>query len=316
MTENDTTPGDEAPNELVRHQEFTTSGPIELDVSNSAGSLVIELTDNPLTHVEIRHDPDAGGFDWRGGLNGLLSWVGEQFGETGFRTSAVFGEAGAPSEPIAEAVRQTRVELTGNRLVVQPPSTAPLRSVPLAIRVQAPEDSQLGLRTSSAEVTTSGRASRVQIQSGNGALSVEHAAGSASVRTGSGRIKLGTMDAEAQVRSGSGDVEVESITAPSSVVTGSGTVWLGAVSGDVLVRSGSGDITVADAVAGDTELITGSGQLRVSLHKGVTAEIDLTSSTGTVTSDLPVSEEPPEQEATLRVFGRTGNGDALITSAL
>ena len=103
---------------------------------------------------------------------------------------------------------------------------------------------------------------------------------------------------------------------PSSVVTGSGSVWLGQLRGDALVRSGSGDLSITDAVSGQAELITGSGELRVSLRAGTTAEVDLTSSTGTASSDLPVSEQPPEDEPGLRVYGRTGSGDALVTSAV
>ncbi len=116
-------------------------------------------------------------------------------------------------------------------------------------------------------------------------------------------------------RSGSGDVEIGAIEAASSVATGSGNVWLGVVSGDVLVRSGSGDLTIADATSGQVELITGSGELQVSIHRGTTAEVDLTSSTGTASSDLLVSEEAPDKEPKLQIFGRTGTGDAVLTTA-
>lgn len=306
------------PNEIVRHRDFDTESPIELDISNGAGSVVIELTDTPTTRVEIRHDPDAGGTDWRTGLNGLLSWVSEQFGEAGIRTGMPNRESDprGNSEAVAEAVRQTRIDLTGSRLLVRPPTNSPLRTVPLTIKVQAPRDSQIGVRVSSAPVTVTGRAGRVDIQSGTGPVSVSHATGTTSVRTGSGQLQLGTMNGEVHARSGRGDVEIATIERPASVVTGSGNVWLGTVTGDVLVRSGSGDVTVADAAEGQTELITGSGQLRVSLHKGVAAEIDLTSSTGDVDSELDVSDEPPEQRPSLRVFGRTGSGEALLTSAV
>jgi hypothetical protein len=310
------------PNELVRTQDFDTPSPIELDIGNSVGSIEIKLTDTATTHVEVRHDPASGYLDWRGGLSGLLNWVSEQFGEAGIKT--VLNDRGnaerdkdrTAREPIAEAVRQTRIDLTGSRLAVRTPSTAPFRTVPLSITVQAPSDSQVGVRTGSGEVKITGTTNRLQIQSGAGAVSVERAAGSATVRTGSGQLRLGGMTAGVQARSGSGDVEIASIEGPSSVVTGSGNVWLGAVAGDVLVRSGSGDVTVADAASGQTELITGSGELQVSVRRGVSAEVDLTSSTGVASSDLPVAEEPPEEEPTLRIFGRTGSGDVLITSAV
>jgi hypothetical protein len=99
-------------------------------------------------------------------------------------------------------------------------------------------------------------------------------------------------------------------------VTGSGGVWLGVLEADVLVRSGSGDVTIADATSGEAELITGSGELRVSVHRGSSAEIDLTSSTGRARSELPVQDDPPDDQPTVRIFGRTGNGDVLLTATV
>jgi hypothetical protein len=325
MTENaentDGQPDDAEAPELVRTQDFDTASPIELDLSNNIGPIEITLADTTSTQVEVRHDPASSYLDWRGGLSGLLSWVTEQFGESGFRT--VLGDRGterdrdrAVREPIAEAVRQTRIDLTGNRLVVRTPGTVPFRTVPLSIKVTAPTESQVNVRTGAGAVRITGAASRLQIQSGAGSVSAERAHGSATVRTGSGQVQLGAMTSGVQARSGSGDVEIASVEAPSSIVTGSGNVWLGTVSGDVLVRSGSGDLTVADAAAGQAELITGSGELQVSISRGVAAEVDLTSSTGLARSDLPVAEEAPSAQPGLRIYGRTGNGDALLTSAV
>ncbi|WP_243793133.1 DUF4097 family beta strand repeat-containing protein [Saccharopolyspora gloriosae] len=310
--------GGREPNDLVRTQDFDTAAPIEVDIGNSIGSITVELAKTAVTHIEVRHDTEAGGTDWRSGLTGLLSWVSDQFGETtrGGLGERAFGDRGGPREPIAEAVRQTRIDLTGNRLTVRTPTVVPLRTVPLAVTVRAPAESQLGLRSAGGEVRVTGPAGRVQVQSGGGAVSVEQAAGSTVARTGSGALRLGDMAAGVQARSGSGDVEIASVRAASSVVTGSGSVWLGAVESDVLVRSGSGAVTVAEAAAGQVELITGSGELRVALRHGTDAEVDLTSTTGSVHSDLTVSEEPTAQEPGLRIFGRSGSGDALLTSSL
>ncbi|MER7011190.1 DUF4097 family beta strand repeat-containing protein [Saccharopolyspora sp. NPDC000359] len=298
--------------ELVRSQDFDTSGPIRIDVGNSTGPVTVELADTAVTHVEVRHDPAASGPDWRTGLSGLLNWVSEQFGEAGIRTS---GDPRGAQEPITEAVRRTRIDMTGNRLAIRTPAAAPLRNVPLAVTVRAPLDSEVGVNTSSGEVRVTGPAGRVNIQSGSGTTSVEQASDRATIRSGSGQLRLGTMAGGVHARSGSGDVEISSLEAASSVATGSGNVWFGTVSADVLARTGSGDLTISDAIEGQVELITGSGELQVSIHRGTKAEVDLTSSTGSVSSDLEVSEEAPEEEPKLHVFGRTGTGDAVLTSA-
>ncbi|MCI2420350.1 DUF4097 domain-containing protein [Saccharopolyspora sp. K220] len=300
--------------ELVRSQDFDTAGPIRVDIGNSLGPVVVELAETAITHVEVRHDPAASGPDWRSGLTGLLSWVTEQFGEAGIRTGGEADRGRLPREPIAEAVRRTRIDLTGNRLAIRTPANAPLRNIPLSVKVRAPLDSEVGVHTSSGEVNVTGTAGRINVQAGSGAISIDRAEDRATVRSGSGQLRLGTMAGGVHARSGTGDIEVGAIGAASSVATGSGNVWLGTVSGDVLVRSGSGDLTVADASAGQVELITGSGELQVSIHRGTTAEVDLTSSTGTASSDLVVSDEAPDEEPKLRIFGRTGTGDAILTT--
>lgn len=321
-----TDPDQDTPNELVRTQEFDVPGPVELDLSNSIGPVRIELDDTDTALVEIRHEPSAGPPDWRSGLSGLLTWVGEQIAESGIRTGngRESREAGRESreatarttEAHAEAVRQTRVDMTGTRLAIHPPKTVPLRTVPLSITVRLPRHSQLGVRTGSGAVTVTGSAGRTDIQTGSGAVTAEAATGNVSVRTGSGQLRLGEMHAVVQARSGSGGVEIASVHEPSSVITGSGNVWLGAVESDLLVRSGSGDVSISEAASGRSELITGSGEIRIAIRKGATAEVDLTSSTGTASSDLTVSEQAPESEPELRIFGRTGSGQALVTSAV
>lgn len=316
---------DEQPPGLVRTQDFEVTGPVELDLSNNHGSVNVELVEEaperaePVTgartvHVDVRHDPAAAQNTWVGGLAGLLSWVTEQLGDNAIRDRAA--RERATREPVDEAVRQARIDLTGHRLVVAAPTTMPLRTIPLSITVQAPAGSQLGIRTAAGNTTVTGSAGRVRIQTGSGAVSIDRATATASVRSGSGAVHLGEMLGGVQARSGSGAVEITSIDGPSSIVTGSGDVWVGAARADLLVRSGSGSLTVAEAAAGQTELITGSGELRVAIREGVCADVDLTSTIGEVSSDLTVSDEPPEENPPLHVYGRTGSGNALITTSV
>ncbi len=305
---------DESPG-LLRSLDFDTPQPLSLDIGDSHGPVTVELTDTAVTHVEVRHAPDANSPDWRGGLAGLLNWVTEQFGEAGVRTGRD-ADRGREREPATEAVRRTRVELTGNRLVVRTPNTAPLRNIPLAGRVQAPAHSELSVQAGSGDVTVTGTAVRAQVQSGGGAVSVAESTERATVRTGSGQLHLGRMAGGVHARSGSGDVEITGLFDASSVVTGSADVWLGEVGADVLVRSGSGDLSITDAASGEVELITGSGEIQVGLRRGRSAEVDLTSSAGSARSDLDVRDTPLEENPNLHVYGRTGTGDAVLTSAL
>lgn len=291
------------PSGVVRQQSFEFAGIAEIDVSLLSGRVQVRLVDEPGVHVEVRHDPTAGQ-SWTEGLSSVLSWVSGQFGT----------EKGAPQPGPEDAVREARVELLGNRLRIESSKSLPLRAAPLSVIVTAPTGSHVSSRTGAADVTVTGSAGRIDLNTGTGSVSADRATGEAKVNSGAGTVRLGTMLAGLKAKTGSGDVEVSSVGGSSVLITGTGDVWLGAVQSDVKVRTGSGDLTVADAAAGEIQLATGSGNIRVGIRQGTLARVDLVSSSGNARSDLEVSAEPLG-DASLTVMGRTGSGTALVTAA-
>jgi hypothetical protein len=316
MSDEETTPAEEpvtpaeepaAPNdELVRIDEFETDVPLELDIGVTIGRVEVVLEGESGARVELRHDQGEQQ-PWVAGVNSLLSWVGERFGDQ-------LGVDPSGANP-AEAVRQSRIEKLGNRLVVQAPKAWQLRNVALSVTVRAPAGSHVEVRAGAADVTVTGSAGRVDLLTGSGEVKLDRADGSATIRTGSGGIKLGPTLGGLQLRSGSGHVEASSIAGSATLATGTGDVWLGAVSGEVMARTGSGDLSVADAASGTLDLITGSGEVRIGIRGGTAAEVDLTSSGGKVSSELDVAESAPEGGVKLKVRARTGSGNAVVTRA-
>lgn len=294
---------------VVRQQDFTCEGPIDIWVELGSGRLDITLEEGTAPQavaVQIRPDPTSQP-PWNVGIGGLLTWLGQQ--------------AGPPplGELAAEAVRRTAIDFIGRRLTVCAPREYPLRTVPLIIQVTAPSGSSINARSGSADVTVTGVSASVDAATGSGQVRAQRCTGAARIRTGSGDVRLGTVLGQLQVKTGSGQIDVTSVEGAEvsgTVLTGSGDVRLGAVKHDVSARTGSGDLTVADACAGGLELTTGSGQLRVGIHPGVLAELDVSSGFGHARSDLPVGGPPAEGEVALRIRARTGSGDALVTSAL
>ncbi|MBV9012302.1 MAG: DUF4097 family beta strand repeat protein [Pseudonocardiales bacterium] len=300
---------DDTETSAVRQQDFTCEGPIDLWVELGSGRLDITLEDSAAPQqvaVQIRPDPTSQP-PWNVGIGGLLTWLGHQAGTTPL------------SELAAEAVRRTVIDFSGRRLTVYAPREYPLRTVPLTIQVNAPSGSSISTRSGSADITITGVSASVDAATGSGQVRAQRCTGAAQIRTGSGDVRLETVLGQLQVRTGSGQIDVinvEGAEGNGTVQTGSGDIRLGAVKHDVSARTGSGDLTVADACAGGLELTTGSGQLRVGIHPGVLAELDVSSGFGQARSDLPVGEPPAEGEVALRVRARTGSGDALVTSAL
>lgn len=287
--------------DVVRRQNFDASSPLDVDVSLGAGRVTIALVEEPGASVEVRYDASAAN-PWLQGLSNVLTWFGGQFG----------GDAG--EEAKTSAVRETRIELVGRRLYVHTPKRH--RLVPLAVTVRAPAGSHLELNAGSADMTVTGPAGRVKLETGSGAVTMDRADGQAEIKSGSGALRLGPMLAGLRARSGSGEIEVSSVGGATTLITGSGDVWLGAVQSDVRVRTGSGDLTVADAACGQVELVTGSGEIRVGVRSGTSAMVDLRSGSGQARSELGLSNTPPANGPKLQVRGRTGSGNAVVTTAI
>ncbi len=271
--------------DVVRTQAFDTDGPVELDVDVTVGTVEVRLTDDPGVAVEVRRS-HTGTPSWAESAAGMLNWVGE-----------VFGGQGGPLSAPADTVKEVRIEKLGDRVVVRGPKAPPPMGSPLAVTVRAPAASHVRARTRLAGVTVRGTCGRADISTGSGSVTLDRATDTTTVRTSSGEVDIATL------------------SGPATVNGGSGGVRLGEVSGTVLVRTTSSEIIVSEAASGAVEAISGTGDIRVGVRLGVTAEIDLSSGGGTVHSDLEVSDTPPDEPTALSIRARSGAGRVVVTRA-
>ncbi len=296
--------------ELSRQQSWPVDGVAELELTVDVGRVRVQLAEmvgGSEVRVEVRHDPAAGGVVGQG-LTGLMNWLG---GVTG-------GSVPDAAEIAAQAVRAAEITWSddGRRLVVRSAQEMPLRAVPLAVSVSAPAGSRLAVRTGSGDVHVTGTAGWTAVRTGSGEIRTGAIHGNADITTGSGDVELGALAGRARVRTGSGAVTVAGTAGPTEIRASSGDVTVGGVGADLEVRTGSGEVTITDARSGRLELTTGSGELRVGVHPGVRAQLDLSSGSGRARSELDVGLLAPEQGAPLVVRGRTGSGDVLVTRAM
>ncbi|MHA6620947.1 DUF4097 family beta strand repeat-containing protein [Pseudonocardia sp. DLS-67] len=304
-------PDDEPGPGLVRQQSWPVDGPAELELATDVGHVRVHLEDLPEgggeVRVEVRHDQSANN-TWTQGLSGLINWLGNATGG---------GLGGDPEQLATEAVSAAEISWSegGRRLVVRSSQDLPLRVVPLAITVWAPTRSRLAARVGAGDVRASGRAGWAGVRTGSGNATLDGVEGDADVTTGSGSIDLGPVTGRARLRSGSGAIRAAATGGPAEVKTGSGDIVLGEVNSDVRVRTGSGDVTVSDARSGDLQFTTGSGGVRIGVHPGVGAELDLTTGSGKARSELDVSRDAPQKAPAVQVRGRTGSGDVLVARA-
>lgn len=317
---------DDAPSggEAVRRESWPVTGPAELELSVDVGTITVDLG-NPASEkvadqvpdqatgevtVEVRHDPSAVS-GWMQGVSGLISWLGNA-------TGSGDGEGLDPARLAAEAVRGAEITWSepARRLVVRSSQELPLRVVPLLVTITAPAGSRVAARTGAGDVTVTGSAGWAAVRTGSGGVTLGPVDGDADVTTGSGDISVGEVSGRSRVRTGSGAITLAAAGGSTDIKAGSGDVEVGAVAGDLQVRTGSGDVRISDARSGSHDLTTGSGELRVGVHPGVRARLDLSSGSGSARSELEVDASAPEQGTPLQVRGRTGSGDVLVTRAV
>jgi hypothetical protein len=333
----------------VRTHSWSSDGPAELDLDIEVGRLDLRLTeDATAVEVEVRAQPPGPG-TWQQGASGLLSWISEVTGQDvtrvtqtittafgggsatstrtttgGGRLADLFGgwdPARSGAELAADAVQATEVSWSedGRRLLVRSPAELPLRLVPLVVTVRAPAGSRLAVRSGSGDITVTGRAGGSSARTGAGDIRLDAVDGDAELNAGSGTVQAGPISGRTRARTGSGDLSLAALNGPGDVKAGSGKIRLGEVRADLLARTGSGSLQISDAESGRLDLTTGSGDLRVGVHAGVIAELDVSSRSGRVRSELDVRDGAPDTlpatGAVLVVHGRAGSGDVLVSRA-
>jgi len=201
----------------------------------------------------------------------------------------------------------------------------------LDVTITIPTDSDVVLRTGSADITVDGTVASGQIRSGSGDVRVDVLAGPALVETGSGDIRVDEARAELRIKSGSGTVELGHAASAVAVSTGSGDVAIGTSGGPTVVKTGSGDLTVAEAHA-DVAMTTGSGDLVIrSAHrgrvnvKGASGDVllgipagipvwtDISTVSGEIRSNLNGAGQPEEGADHVEVRAKTVSGDVVLT---
>lgn len=250
----------------------------------------------------------------------------------------------------AEAASGTRVErLADGTILVEAPEQRTMlgRQARVDVLVALPEGSAVTLQTASADIRTSGPLGDVAVGSASGDVRIERCA-RLEVKTASGDVTCDVTGAEAGVRTSSGDIRLPELRGGAEITTSSGRVELGAVNGDTTVKSGSGDITVEAAGAsfrtisasGDVTIGTAgdlvetrtssgdvgigtvargrvsvdsvSGDVRIGVADGVSAWLDVSTTSGDLRSGLEEAERPGDEAPRAEIRVKTVSGDISL----
>lgn len=268
---------------------FDTPAPVDLDVEIRSGTVTITTHDEPTTQVVVEG-------------------------------------------PQADSVE---IRHDGDRVRVAEPKPlgffARIRDDhPLDVRISCPRRTAVAVRCGSADVRIEGEVGEAQVQNGAGDVWLPVVHGGARVKTGFGDVSIQAVGADLHARTGSGDVRADEVGGEVSVVTGSGDIALGEVAGSGSIRTGSGDITVrsgrhdlslasatGDVVvgefgAGKLSAKNASGDIRIGVPAGVPVWTDVSSTMGTVRSNLTGAGQPKEGEPWIELRATTATGDVVL----
>ena len=127
----------------------------------------------------------------------------------------------------------------------------------------------------------------------------------------SGDVEVTGVSGDLRARSTSGSVTVRRVTGAVNASSTSGNVYVGEISGTVSGRSTSGNVEVEIAQlsgAGDMEFSSTSGNVRVKLPSNLDADVRMSTTSGRLKTDFPLTIEEPERGPSRRAAGRVGGG--------
>ncbi|MFH1219082.1 MAG: DUF4097 family beta strand repeat-containing protein [Candidatus Eisenbacteria bacterium] len=163
------------------------------------------------------------------------------------------------------------------------------------------------IHSGSGDITVGGAAGGIDVKSGSGDVRLQQAKGTVKFTSGSGDFFGGDIEGVAEGSTGSGEVNIEKIVGDLTVSTGSGDVSVLSATGKVSARSGSGDMEfrghkggadiltssgdiafATSATEGEIDLKTSSGDIGVTLYGVESAELDISTLSGAITSKVPI----------------------------
>jgi hypothetical protein len=171
----------------------------------------------------------------------------------------------------------------------------------LRVTARIPHGADLKVTTASADTSVAGSLHSLQTHSVSGDIRVR-----------------GEIAGDASVKAVSGDAQLDGIGGKLSVQTVSGDVRVGPVAGSAETKTVSGDIRVAKVSAGDVRFTSVSGDVEIGIAQGSAVDVDAGSTSGDLTSEVPLGSEPVQGEGsapTVVLRGRTVSGDVRVLRA-
>jgi hypothetical protein len=191
-----------------------------------------------------------------------------------------------------------------------------INNISIDYEITVPEDTALRAHTGSGNQTVEGLTGNVDLESGSGDLKLARLTGEMRFQTGSGNVRGRELSGPARVKAGSGDIEIEEMGAGDiDIRTGSGNITVSGINGGFHAEAGSGDIHGKGLPKNMWSIRTGSGNVKLNVPTDAAFDVDISSSSGSVTLGHPVTTTIQGQirENRKSVIGKVHGGGPTIS---
>lgn len=259
------------------HWDFPATGPIDLLVEVSTGSVRIAAEQTQTITVDVRPSK--------------------------------------PSQQGDELADEVRVDFADGRLeIVEPRRHSWLRfSGGLDVRVTVPTGSACSVSSATADIRVTGKLASLNAKTASGAIVAESVTGEVDVNTASGKVRIDDAGSAVSANSASGAIDIDRVGGDLEVNNVSGKVAIGKAEANATINNASGRVRIGSLARGQAEIVTVSGEIKVHVAKGTGVYLDMTSLTGHVTSELEPSESSDQVDLHLRC--RSISGAIRVASA-
>ncbi len=186
-------------------------------------------------------------------------------------------------------------------------------TVPIGVRIVA--------RAQSGDIAISGTQGEVDARSQSGDIKIADVASRLDIGTLSGDIEARGINGDVQIKSVSGDIRVSDFKGDFEGETVSGSIELhGAAARSVRSHTTSGDLVYEGSIdpSGRYELSAHSGDIKLNIPSNTSAQLSVSTWSGTLDSDFPITLRPGEHGIgtgqAKRFTFEIGNGAARISA--
>ena len=164
------------------------------------------------------------------------------------------------------------------------------------------------------------KATLLDLRSGDGSITVEEIAGTASLRTGDGSIVATRLSGEVMARTDDGSIRFREMTGKLDVETGDGSIVVGGTLTHLRAKTGDGSVRVAvesgSRVEDDWIVETRDGLVEVRLPDAVDVVVDAVTTDGSIRSNYPglsvERRDDDEDEDRRQLRGTLGAGGRTL----